>query len=446
MGGALLARPPMERPAEVKRRGAVVSARLLLWLAALLPFVYTTSQNASTIAAGGGVGPLEILRGGGPAVLWALSLVLAPALRHGVGLVEIALAGFCTVIVMSVLIPSNPSPQGSLLKSVSMVFVLLSLGRLVRMYPSPREAVTDLAGFVHLVMFAAIVQVVLFRSTVYAVGADTLDGLPRLNILVPQVSANPLALIAVAGILSCVLGVGPRWLPSNAFVRNTLIVLYVYVIVLTRTRSALAVGLLILGIALLGRARRRPLSTLTIMCGIVLATLLVVPSLLPQLHSFLQRGQTSASIDSLSGRTVIWDYAWRAWDDNRLFGLGYYTGHRLGIPGLSETQSNIDNTWLETLVDVGLLGLVPLALAAVSGLVRLIRSRELTGDWKLWAVCVALYVSVISFVNPTIQAPGPAQLVLTFLLLVVLPRGSRRPPPESAETTATGAEPLVSAR
>jgi O-antigen ligase len=101
--------------------------------------------------------------------------------------------------------------------------------------------------------------------------------------------------------------------------------------------------------------------------------------------------------------------------------VGYYTGHRLGIEGLSETQSNIDNTWLETLVDVGLLGLVSLAVFAICGLVRLVRSRELAGDLKLWAVAVAAYGCAISFVNPTIQTPGAGQVVLGFLLMVALP-------------------------
>jgi O-antigen ligase len=275
------------------------------------------------------------------------------------------------------------------------------------------------------------------------VGPDTIDNLPRLNILIPQVSANPLALVAVAGILSCVLGVGPRRLPFNPVVRNGLIVVYAYLIILTRTRSALAVGVLVILLALLARARRRPLSTLVILAGLVLATLLVLPSLLPELHAFAQRGQTSQGIDTLSGRTVVWDYAWNAWRENKVFGLGYYTGHRLGIPGLSETQSNIDNTWLETLVDVGLLGLVALATFALSGFIRLVRTRDLDGDWKLWAVGVAVYGLAISFVNPTIQAPGPAQVIIGFLLMMVVPARAATSTTRTSETARREASALA---
>ena len=409
----------------------------MLWLAAVLPFIYSTSKNASELASGGGVGPLEVLRGGGPAALWLLSILLAPTVRRGFGLVETALAGFSAVILMSVLIPENPSPQGSLLKGVSMVFVILSLARLARMYPTPEEAVTGLVSFVHLVLISAAVQLLLFRHDVYAVGADTLDNLPRLNILVPQVSANPLALVAVAGILSCVLGVRPGRVPFNPLIRNALIVLYFYLILLTRTRSGLAVGLIIIAVALLARARRRPLSTVAISSGLVVAGVLIVPSLLPSVHTFFQRGQTTQGISTLSGRTVVWNYAWNVWESHKVFGLGYYTGHRLGIEGLSQTQSNIDNTWLETMVDVGLVGVVCLALYAIFGLIRLVRTHELAGDLKLWAVGVAVYGCAISFVNPTIQTPGAAQMVLGFLLLVVLPVRSVKPP-DDRQPTETG--------
>jgi O-antigen ligase len=397
----------------------------MLWLAVVVPFVYSTARNASDISAGTGFGPLELLRGAGPAVLWGLSILMAPTMRRGFGVAEVALSCYCVVIVTSVLIPVNPSPQGSLLKSVSTVFVFVALTRLVRMYDDPGDALVALVGFVHVVLLAAALQLVLFHNTVYSVEPNTFDGLARLNIVVPSVSANPLALLGVAGVVSCVVGVAPRWLRFNVVVRNALLVLYGYEIYLTRTRTALAVGLLVVTIALALRVRRHLLSTLGILAVVIAGAVTLLPAIVPQLHSFLQRGQTAQGLDTLSGRTVIWHAALTVWHQNSIFGLGYYTGHRLGIPGLSQVQSNIDNTWLETLVDVGIVGLVPLALFAIAGLARLFRTSGLSGDRKVWAVAVAVYVTVISFINPTIQQPGPGQVVLAFLLLVIVPTGGR---------------------
>jgi len=394
----------------------------------LVPFIYTTSKSASDVSSGG-VGVWDAARGVGPAVLWALSIALAPTCRRGIGWVEVALTGFCAATLLSVAAPENPAPTASLLKSASMIFVVIAALRLVRMYREPREVVLAVIGFVHLVLLAGAVQLVLVHGTVYSAAtgtaAETSDGLARLNLIVPQVSANPLALLGVAGVLSCVVGVGPRWLHFNPLVRNGLVVLYVYLIILTRTRSAIAVGLLIIAVALLVRMRRKPLSTLAILIGLIVAAATVIPGLVPQFHEFLQRGQTTQGIDTLSGRTVIWDAARSAWEQHATFGLGYYSGHRLGIPGLNSEQSNIDNTWLETLVDVGIVGFLPLALFALLGFLRLVRSKALTGDIRLWAIGMALYGLLISFVNPTIQSPGAGQVVVTLLLLAVVPTRRR---------------------
>jgi len=412
--------------------GARRSARLVLWIAVLLPFIYTTAKTASELSGGGSVGAMEMVRGGGPVLLLAVSAMLTPVVRRGFGAPEVFLAAYGFVILASYLNPLNPSAQASLLKSITLVFSFLVMIRLVRIYRSPTEVVVALIGLVHVILLCGLVQVALFKSTVYQVGADTIDGLPRLNLVVPSVSANPLAMLGVLGILSCALGVAPRWLHFNVAIRNALMLIYAYEIFLTRTRSALAVGLVIVVVSLIVRARRHPLSSIVTGIVAVTAAFLLSPSLSSQLHVFLERGQTAQGIDTLSGRTVIWEAAHQTWLQHQWFGLGFYSGHRLGISGLQENQSNIDNTWLETLVDVGILGLVPLALFVLTGFWRLIRSRELHGDVRLWAIGASLYAIAISFVNPTIQQPGPGSVVLGVLLLAMGPK------PDAATDTDTG--------
>ncbi len=331
---------------------------------------------------------------------------------------------YVVVIFMSGLNPSNPSSHASILKAVILVGVLLAMSRLVRLYNHTTDLVVAVVGWVHLVLIAGLVEILFFKSAVYT--ANTLDissdGLARLNLVVPSVSANPLAFLGVAGILSCAVGLAPLWLHFNGFVRTALMGVYVYEIYLTRTRSALVVGLIIVAVSIILRARRHPLSSLTTAVVFLVGGIVMMPTLLPHLHDFLQRGQTAQQFDSLSGRTVIWKAAYQVWQHNQTFGLGYYSGHRLGIPGLQQTQSNIDNTWLETLVDVGIIGLIPLALFAITGTWRLWRTKELRGDARLWAMGSALYILAISFINPTIQQPGGPQVVLTVLILACGPR------------------------
>jgi O-antigen ligase len=187
----------------------------------------------------------------------------------------------------------------------------------------------------------------------------------------------------------------------------------------------------IIVVSLIVRARRHPLSSVVTGIVAIIAVLFLTPSLLTQLHAFLERGQTAQGIDTLSGRTVIWEAAHQTWLQHQWFGLGFYSGHRLGISGLQENQSNIDNTWLETLVDVGILGMVPLALFVLTGFWRLVRSRELEGDVRLWAIGASLYAIAISFVNPTIQQPGPGSVVLGVLLLAMGPKPDVAPRTET---------------
>jgi O-antigen ligase len=398
-------------------------ARTLLWLAVTLPFIYTTAKTASEVAAGGSVGSLEVVRGGGPMVLLGLSLLIAPIRRRGFGAPEVFLCLYVLVVFMSALIPANPSSHATILKALTLAAVLLAMSRLVRLYDCPRDVIVALTGWVHLALIAGLVEILFFKSSVYTTNDLDIggDGLARLNLVIPSVSANPLAFLGVAGILSCAVGLAPRWLHFNGLVRTALMGVYVYEIYLTRTRSALVVGLVIVALSIILRARRHPLSSLLTAIVFLVGGFLLMPTLLPHLHDFLRRGQTAQAFDTLSGRTIIWDAAYQVWHHNQTFGLGYYSGHRLGIPGLSQNQSNIDNTWLETLVDVGLVGLIPLALFAVTGTWRLCRNKDLHGDARLWALGSALYVLAISFINPTIQSVGAPQVVLTILILAVAP-------------------------
>jgi len=426
---------PAAKPSDALRAG-----RIVLWIGVLMPFIYETAKDASEVAGGGSVGPMEMLRGGGPLVCLGVSILLTPVVRRGFGLPEAFLAMYCAAGLLSYANPLNPSPQASLLKALLLVFALLAIGRLVRLYESPSQAIVALTGMVHLVLLAGGVQLLLFKSAVYQSDALVPDSPPRLNLLVPAVSANPLAMFGVAGILACALGVAPRWLPFNVAVRNGLMLLYAYEIFLTRTRSALAVGLVIILVSIVLRARNHPLSSIATGLVVLVGAVMLTPASLDSVQAFLQRGQTTQGIDTLSGRTVIWSAAHQVWSEHPWFGLGLYSGHRLGIPGLSQGQSNIDNTWLETLVDVGILGMVPLALYVLTGLVRMIRGATgLRGDVRLWALGVTCYGVVISFINPTLQQPEAVFVLMNVLLLSLGPHA-----PATTEAAQTGDESWMS--
>jgi len=152
--------------------------------------------------------------------------------------------------------------------------------------------------------------------------------------------------------------------------------------------------------------------------------------------SFFYRQQNTTTLTTLTGRTLYWSEAVTAWKTSPTFGLGYYSGHREGVL-LERGQtapSNLDETWLETLVDTGVVGCMFLAAFALAGMTRLVHSRRLVPPNVRWCVLAlgALALPITSFVKPTIQANiSPNFLVWGFLLLAFPPsRGpATRPDP-----------------
>jgi O-antigen ligase len=401
-------------------------ARRCLWIAVFLPFIYTVERNAADLS-GGATTWLDIVRGGGPLVLWALSHVLSPTVRRGFGAVEVYLGLFVVAALVSATLPANPAPQVTLFKALALLSALLALGRLVRMYSSPEEVLRGLASSTYVILGAAVIQFIAFRGDTYATSEGDELGVARLNLIVPQISANPLAFYGVAGVTASMLGLGPRRIVSSVFLRLLTAAGFAAMVALTRTRSALIAAGIVFGLILLWLVVRRPVvAAISVLTGSMLG-LVAVDRYSEEIGDYLAREQSRESVNTLTGRTEIWAAAYDVWQSEPWFGLGYFAGHRLGIPGLNQQQSNIDNTWLELLVDVGILGTVPIVLFALLGLARLIRAR-LVGVVKLWAATVVLFGLVISAINPSLQTPSAAQLLILLPILAAMPSDSARSP------------------
>jgi O-antigen ligase len=159
-----------------------------------------------------------------------------------------------------------------------------------------------------------------------------------------------------------------------------------------------------------------------------------------EISSYLYRQQSKSVFSTLTGRTNEWSEADTLWKTAPIFGLGYYSGHREGLVEESLLQpgqgvpSNLDETWLETLVDVGVVGCVLLAGFALAGMTRLMRyRRRLPANVRWCALALGILVfPITSFVNPTIQANITPNFVVWGFLLLMFPsklRPAVRPRP-----------------
>jgi len=397
----------------MKKASATQWSRRLLWAAVLCPFVYSTATTAADIQ-GGGLGPLDILRGLGPIVLYVASVLAASQLRRIAGLGVAALAAFCLIALASSM--WSIDPRATVLKAVILATFYASVMRLVATYPSRSAALNGVATMVHGILVWITLQLVLLPGLSFA--PDPTTGMRRLNSFLPSISANPLSYLCLVGILAILLKIGPAWAIRHAPVRFLLLALYVVELGATRTRTALVVGVLIIGTSLMFALKRRPF--MVSMVALFSASVgLVAYTERSVVRDFLIRGQSEQSLTTLTGRTNIWHVALESWRIQPWQGYGYYAGHRLGLPGLpgNGLQSNLDSTWIETLVDVGIVGACALVLCVLALSIRLLLWRTEQWEIKLWACMTVLYGLIVSFVNPSLQSPGSTGLLLGMVLI-----------------------------
>lgn len=193
----------------------------------------------------------------------------------------------------------------------------------------------------------------------------------------------------------------------------------VVVLILSRTRSELVI--LLLGAAVLAAFSRRRVSVGLILVAFALPAGLAVSQIdNSQITQFLARGESATQLFTLTGRTISWSAALELWQQRPLTGYGYYAGHRFGIdlgPG-GPDLSTVDNTWIEALLDVGVIGAIPLAVLVVAALIAPVRAeRKPTKAGLMYGLLVVGFAA--SLVNPSIQTTG--YLMVFFGLLVLMP-------------------------
>jgi O-antigen ligase len=253
----------------------------------------------------------------------------------------------------------------------------------------------------------------------------------RLATVFPQIDTDILATVCLVGLIAVATNTGPAQM-RNRWVRLVLAGIYLLELYETRTRTALVLTALALFIVTFAWARRSAIAIPTIaFCAAAVVILLVVGG--AAVSSYFYRQQNASVFSTLTGRTVEWSQDVTLWKTSPIVGLGYYSGHREGlleasliVPG-QPAHSNLDETWLETLVDTGVVGCVLLAAFALAGMARLVRYRRLLPMNIRWCVlAVGVFaLPITSFVNPTIQANISPNFAIWAFLLLVLPTGAQ---------------------
>lgn len=394
-------------------------ARAVLWIGAFASIAYQTADDGDSV----GIGPITVIRGLGPAVAFLLALLIAPSpvrkLRFG--LAELGASAFLLIAVGSS--TWSVDPGSTLLKSVPIVFVYLCCWRIAKMSLSFDHAVQQAIVAAQILVLMLLLELILAPAVTYS--TDTAGSLPRLHLVVPGISSNVLGLVIALAVLGILFRRGLRILtvqPWSFF----MLLACVACLVGTRSRVVTAVTVVIVLATIVVRAAKSrgwfvagAFATASIATAIfvVVNNNTLARTIYEPVASFVLRGQDAGSLQSLTGRTVIWSYAMRAWREAPWTGYGYYAGHRTGLADLFpllKAYSNLDSTWIESLVDVGVIGTIGLTVFAATAVLRLFRQKR--SESRVIAVAFALAVMVMSFVNPTLQVPSSTLILLAVLV------------------------------
>lgn len=98
------------------------------------------------------------------------------------------------------------------------------------------------------------------------------------------------------------------------------------------------------------------------------AVLLVWTLFLDDILEYMARGQDEEQFASMSGRTHMWEAALDAWQQSPLLGHGYFVGHKNVQISNGKFLETVDSTYIETLVNLGIVGFSLIAAFAIGTL------------------------------------------------------------------------------
>lgn len=350
--GCVLIAPIMTLP--IFRAGwrAMMKNRLLgvplLAMFALLFWPVDPGQAFSSSSALGGMRVVRVVAMVGLMLWLAPYFFLAPVfLRRS------ALNLYLLYIVVCIISAAYaPDWREALWKSLELL-VVLTFASVLR--HEIRRGRMDLGGvmcaltlLVFLVVFFALVGGALYPSLSYGQWSysETNSISRSMGGIVPRVNPNSLGQLSAMVLLVGVI----FWVLRGRLNIERLLLISVGSagLFLANARTSVAAVALILFIFLIVSRR---------LSGLLLVGALTITGLfaLGAFTDYLMRGQDINLFLTLSGRTWIWSIAWESIRENPWLGLGY-AGHKTLDIVLGMEYSTIDNTYLESLVNVGLVG------------------------------------------------------------------------------------------
>lgn len=390
-----------------------------LWVGLLFPLFLAPVRTRSELLFDA-ITPVELIRGLAPIGCLCIGLLLA---WPGVGRVsrtEVVLGLFLGIAAASTI--WSIAPWATMLKAGSLAVAYVTVLTIARQDEhARRRSLMVLAIVVEMVVFCALVGLLVAPQRAMA-PLSRFDPTPRLQGIFPPIAADLLAYFGVLGVLFMLGDIGPRWQRTMA-IRLPVIFGCLVALVLTRARVGLlllVLGLLLgwhrqlrgAGLALLRHRWVKWVAILTVVAGTV-AVVVEAHSL----AAFVTREQAMSDLLTLTGRTQTWREALIQWANRPFLGYGYYAGHRFAIPVTpgSEDISNLDNMWIESLTDIGVVGGAALLVVIISAAIDLVRPLQYDPQVSMRGTIFVLGL-IAGLVNPSLQSYNFAMVALAMVI------------------------------
>lgn len=274
-------------------------------------------------------------------------------------------AGFCALSTFW-----SPEPMQTLWKSAELFIVLMVA---IQLYQAREYRVERAVAIADTLMFFAFSLCVMsIVGGVLAPERAWLDwgmdglGVRSMGGVVPSINANMLG--QLGGIVALV-GINRLIVNQNAMSWSSLIIplIGVTTLLLAYSRTSLIAFILILVITLLVLKKNRWIVRIIFISGIV--GFLFVDFFM----TYLARGQDAEQFASLSGRTQMWEAALIVFTEKPIIGHGFFVGHKFVALSNGQFLATVDNTYIETLVNVGVIGCFLIILFAAMSMVYAVR-------------------------------------------------------------------------
>ena len=395
---------------------SLFSNRLVFFfIASIFLLLFWPSDPGAAFESGESLGTLRLIR---IAIFVAMMfLLLLYSIRRKVYPRSTALYIYaCYTLVCLASTFYSPYWQETLWKAFELtVLLLLALvirKEVLRGRVKPFQLMQGFSYLIFATVFFALVGGLLYPELAFNIQGEFKEiGEASMGSIVPRVNANTLgqfsAMVAFSGFLMGVIQGRIRFEPILLLLVGGL------GMVLSHSRTSILafVVLVVVFSALKGSLRGFIAITLATVVGLFVFDYLI---------QFIARGQDAEHFLTMSGRTYMWGIAWESILNDPWLGKGFYAGHKTLNIILGMEYSSLDNTYIEALVNVGVVGtvfLVFFVLIMLKKMVALVIKSRQSHSPDFWWINVSAGYVFIMFIR---SLSGPSFQVLHFNLLMLL--------------------------